>query len=148
MLSRYEIEKGLHNGLWYIRERNFKYPMTSNDVWGKEVRRLIEKHGDNGIAEYGEDIHEIESWAVTIECEIATEKDILTALQIAKAEVIKFETEKVKQYGDKKCTCYQLNDWNFLQDEIGIYMKEVQDKNDTYSMTLVKYAIILEDLEK
>lgn len=147
MLTKQQIENGLKNGLWFVRDRNFKYPMTSNDVWGREVRRLTSNTQNNGVIEYNEDIHMLKKWLITLEYEIKSETDIFTALQTLKAEVIKYETEKVKEYDDKKCTCYQLDDWNYYGGENGIIVREVNGKEDTYLIVLVKYAIILEDLE-
>lgn len=148
MLTKQQIENGLRNGLWFVLDRNFKFPMTGNDVWGAEVRRLISNTQNNGVIEYNEDIHKLEDWLITLEYEIKSETDIFTALQTLKAEVIKYETEKVKEYGNKKCTCYQLDDWNYYGGTNGIIVREVDSKENTYLIVLVKYAIILEDLEK
>lgn len=128
-LSIEEINKKLKDSVWFIRDRNFKYSMTNDSIVSGKI-----------------DYHNLENWTILQSFKIETEADILLALQTLKAEVIKFETEKVKRYGDKNCTCYQLQDWAFLNwYDTDNYALKVADNE--YAIMAIKFAIILENKE-
>lgn len=147
ILSMREVSDKLEQAIWFIRDRNFKYPMTSEDVCCDHVSRTIPVLSGTSIVA-DEDVHRLEDWIVGGKFKIETESDVLNVLQTLKADIIKFETEKVKQYGDKKCTCYQQTDWRFLDWHDGMcgYALKISSDN-TYEIMVVKYAVILEDVD-
>lgn len=125
----------LKNSITDIRQRNCPIKRTTQDVWGKEVRRYS-KTAINGV--YSCDRAELENWYIRLPL---TEKThIPTLVECFKSLVEEKEYGLVKDNYDKY-TIYELVDWTFLENEKG----EIEVING--KVVLVKYAVCLEDLE-
>lgn len=130
-----ELEKHLKYSLDYIRTNNSPIKKTSDFVWGKNVVRM--KNLENG--EYERDEHELENWYISLPCHEDTY--IFTLIDCFKELVRQKDNPKSMTWEiAKNYTCHQLCDWVWLENEKG---EIIQHGN----ATLVKYAIILEDLK-
>ena len=130
-----DIEKILKNYLDYIKCNNSPIKKETKFVWGKDVIRMK----DLGNGEYERDKHELENWYISLPCNeetyIPTLVDCLKELVRQKDNPKSFIWEIAKDY-----TCHQLCDWLWLENENGEIVPNGK-------VTLVKYAIILKDLE-
>lgn len=131
-----DIEKELKNSLDYIRANSSPIKKTSDFVWGKNVVRMK----DLGNGEYERDEHELENWYISLPCNeetyVPTLVDCFKELVKQKDNPKSFTWEIAKDY-----TCHQLCDWLWLDNDKG---EMVQNGK----VTLVKFAIILKDLER
>lgn len=131
-----DIEKELKNSLDYIRTNSSPIKKTSDFIWGKNVIRMK----DLGNGEYERDEHELENWYISLPCNeetyIPTLVDCFKELVRQKDNPQLFTCEIAKDY-----TCHQLCDWQWLENDRGEMIQNGK-------VTLVKYAIILKDLEQ
>lgn len=151
------LENRLRAGLRTLRERiHPPVTCTCNNVWGRYVcMSTVEEVGGNRFRIRSQE-RELESWSVGATISLFALDDmamtqvcadhILSEL-VKKAEQI--EVQKFLQVGGE-CTCYQLDDWNWLETPQGHILKEhctVAENGerdiDGYEVHLIKYAIIL-----
>ena len=143
MISKITEYEGLLRNYYY--GEILDYPrfikQSTNDVWGKHVRRVYKD--ENG--DYHEDRHELENWYITVPITLNTNlKDIIAE---CKAFCQEKDTYGLSSWEDGlNYTCYQLCDWQWLQGEDGRIIREIIP-GKRYQATLVKYAKILKDLE-
>lgn len=116
---------------------------STNDVWGKNIRRFYkDEKGD-----YLEDYHELENWYITVTITQNTKlQDIISE---CKAFCQEKDTQGISSWEEgENYTCHQLCDWSWLEGENGKIIREVKTlRGVEYQATLVKYAKILKDLE-
>ena len=118
---------------------------STNDVWGKHIRRLYkDEKGD-----CHEDCHELENWYVTVKFTANTKlKDVVTECKVFCQEK---DNQGILSWEEgENYTCHQLCDWRWLEGEDGKIIREgkyLRGKCIEYYATLVKYAKILKDLE-
>lgn len=124
---------------------------SNNDVWGKYIIRYI-KNGDD----YIEEKYELENWYITLPVTLDTDlEELVKEFKLKTWEFTdKFMKENNLNFDDMYAyTCHQLCDWSWLADEEGsIVRKGVSTKDGKIlcdnSVTLVKYAKILKDVEE
>lgn len=130
-----DIEKELKCYLDYIRTNNSPIKKSTAFVWSKDVIRVK----DLGNGEYEQYRHNLENWYISLPCNeetyVPTLVECFKELVRQKDNPQSMTWKKAKDY-----TCHQLVDWVWLENDKGEIVQ-----NGT--VTLVKYAIILKDLE-
>lgn len=135
-LSQKEIE--IKNKLDEIlASRRFHIKQSTNDVWGKDVKL---HYYDKNKQEYITDTYELESWYISLPVNEKT--DTQTLIECFKHLIKEFEFNKEKGLDNiDDYTCHQLCDWVWLESEEGHIIQNCGQ------VTIVKYAIILRDIE-
>ena len=129
----YQHEQDLLKGLDVIQNYFRTITTTSNDIFGKYVRRIY-KIGEPNI--YGEDNNELENWYITLP--VYNETNIPTLLDVFQFLASDYEQSKIREVGEDvhNLTLYNLCDWQFLARDDGHIIH-----NNT--VTIVRYAKIL-----
>lgn len=143
-----QIEDYLLTMLDTIRNYDTGIKQTSNDVWGKDVRRIQVNKKDNYIFT---DCQELENWYINFRIlENVDEDGLRTLIKQLKGCCYEKDCGGIPLDERQNYTCYQLCDWTFLESEEGFILKEresVIEAGVSYCGTIVKYAKILKNLE-
>lgn len=110
---------------------------TSQFIWGKEAR--IPTLPLNPNSPYKEEIYELETWHV----KVPFVEDIFEFVPACRKALEDFMKDKVseKEVDSSKWnqyTCHQLCDWNYLTDETGNVLIDLNN-----CITFVKYGVVV-----
>lgn len=129
--------------LYHYREDIFKFERsvkeTSQCIYGKEAH--IPALPLNPNSPYKENIHELETWIVKVPLMedifefVPTCRNALEIFMRNKISEKEPDPNKWNQY-----TCYQLCDWDYLTDENGNVLIDLDN-----CITFVKYGVIVKD---
>ena len=140
------IERALIGGSLY----------TSRDVWGKEVRYNKHIEGDKWEVVS----HKLRNYYAPVEFtenEVRFLTDYYDKDRLINMVAREIRKQNIKMFGGKRFLdlplaekndyiCHQLCDWYWVENDAGTILNETKDQYGfTYTATLAKYAIVLDE---
>lgn len=147
--EKQQIENNLYSyALGIITDYGTGIKQTTNNVWGKDIRRTYK----NDKNEYLLDINELENWYIDFNISANAGCTALQNLiQQLKESCYEKDCGNIPLKERRNYTCYQLCNWSWLTSEDGFILKErknVKGEIISYYGTIVKYAKILKNFKE
>lgn len=144
-MTNKEFEEALKYSLDYINEVSFDgIEVTTRDVWGRDVRRIIKKGSGKCEKDYHVDVHTLESWIIKFDIPTAPKNcDTFAAIveQIAGTARGYVLSKLNNREKDDVIVHAIINGWQFMEcDDLSIY--------ENGEVVLVLYAVMLERVKK